>query len=407
MPTTILRAVQAALLAILLLDGPGVVAQEGPPGAGQDPDVPRAPGLYQIPGQNAPQSKDEVELFIPAEDQIIGRVSIPDQKLATLVQPEGRDWRVFRTRTSKWIVAVVTLGMLGALTAFYLWRGRIYLEHGRSGRWLPRFNLVERFTHWTTAVSFIVLALTGLVITFGRPLLIPLIGHPAFTQLSEVAKYLHNFTSFAFVLGLVLMFVLWVRDNLPTRADLHWVRHAGGLFKPHSTHPETGRFNAGQKMVFWGVILGGGALAVTGYALMAPFYFTGVSGMQIVHVIHTLLAGVMIAAIFAHIYIGSLGMEGAFDAMGRGEVDETWAMEHHRGWYDQLRRQRPRPPARRPVRPAYRAAARSRSGPIASSSAPSSKGLLYSPAKSRASIEPSSPTRALGSENALSATPLR
>jgi formate dehydrogenase subunit gamma len=207
---------------------------------------------------------------------------------------------------------------------------------GFAGRWVPRFNIVERFIHWTTALSFLTLALSGLIITFGRPLLIPLIGHENFTPLANNSKYLHNFSSVPFVFGILVMLVLWIKDNIPGWDDLDWLRHGGGMFSKHGTyHPEASRFNAGQKGIFWTVVLGGLAMAVTGYMLMTPFAFTGIGGMQILHVIHALLSAFMISVIISHIYIGTIGMEGAFDAMGRGEVDENWAIEHHRRWYDE------------------------------------------------------------------------
>lgn len=326
------------LLLTLMLAAPApLMAQEATEvevGGGQNINVPVEPGLEAGTPSAEPITAEEVPLFVPHEDQLIGRVSIPDDKLATLVQPEGRSWRTFRTQGVFWIATAVIVLTLAALAGFYLWRGTIKLERGRSGRWVRRFGAIDRFAHWATAVSFIVLALTGLVLIFGRYLLIPLIGHGAFTPLANVSKYLHNWSSFAFVIGILMMLVLWIKDNIPSRADLTWFREAGGMFrKPGTPHPETARFNAGQKMIFWTVVLGGLAVSASGYFLMAPFFFTGVGGMQVAHVIHALLAVVMIAVILAHIYIGTLGMEGAFDAMGRGEVDENWAAEHHSGWY--------------------------------------------------------------------------
>jgi formate dehydrogenase subunit gamma len=206
---------------------------------------------------------------------------------------------------------------------------------------VPRFNGFERFAHWTTAVSFLVMALTGLIVTFGRPLLIPLIGHSAHSALADWAKVAHNFFSVPFVVGLLLVFVLWVRHNIPEKADWTWIRTLGGLMSKGGSHPETGHFNAGQKIVFWSVVFGGGALAVTGYLLILPFFIGGIGDMQIIHVVHGVLAGLMIAAILGHIYVGTIGMEGAFDAMGTGEVDENWAKEHHRGWYEQVTGRRP------------------------------------------------------------------
>lgn len=348
------RAGTMALLLLAFAAGPALARQQnatpqsGPsqPAATTPAQAPTGDAVafstYRRPGPDSPKSADDVVLYMQ-ETKTAGRITIPDPALATLVQPEGRDWRVFKTRTAKWVAGIAILGMAAALLLFFLVRGRIRIDGGRSGRTVPRFTGIERFTHWLTAVSFLSLAVTGLIVTFGRPLLLPLIGHPAFTALSEVTKYVHNFSGVPFVVGILLMIVLWVRDNIPGRGDLDWFREMGGLFRSTSTHPvsKTGRFNAGQKGVFWAVVIGGLALAVSGTLLMVPFWLTGIGGMQVAHVVHAVLAALMVAGILAHIYIGSVGMEGAFEAMGRGEVDENWAREHHRGWYEALRRRRP------------------------------------------------------------------
>jgi len=287
--------------------------------------------LNEIPSHNTPSSKEEVELYQQLQGKISGDVTIPDRKLATLVQPQGREWREFRNYWSRIISGVMMVGMLAGLAAFYLFRGKIRIQAGRVGRTVTRFMPVERFAHWLTASSFIVLALTGLSLAFGRPLLIPVIGHEAFTAMAHYGKIAHNFLSFPFVLGLLMMLVLWIRDNIPEKADLIWIKQGGG-FLNNGFHPEAGRFNAGQKMIFWTVVLGGLAMALSGYMLMFPFYLTGVGGMQISHIVHSLGTAVMVSVIFGHIYIGTIGMEGAFDAMGDGEVDLNWAREHHAGW---------------------------------------------------------------------------
>lgn len=327
-----------ALPLLLLLAAPPALAQvtDAEVGGGLDLNAPAGAGLDAVTPVPGPVDPDDVQLFVPYEGQVAGRVSIPDDKLGTLIQPDGREWRAFRVQGLFWITLAVLGLTLAALGAFYLWRGTIRIERGRAGRWVPRFGGVERFTHWATALSFITLGLTGLVVTLGRYGLIPLIGHGPYSTLAQVSKTLHNWSAPVFVLGITLMLVLWIRDNIPSRADLTWIREGGGMFRrePGMFHPETARFNAGQKMIFWAVVLGGAALSVTGYLLMAPFFVTGVGGMQILHGVHALAAVGLIAVIFAHIYLGTVGMEGAFDAMGRGEVDENWAIEHHKGWYD-------------------------------------------------------------------------
>lgn len=337
-----------ALLAISVLPGsarPAWAQIEGaPPPAAQTQPQTTLPNPDLGP---RPTRKEDVILYNRDEQKLIGRITLPDDKLAVLEQPQGREWRQFRTGLSRWVIGGAMLAMAAILAIFFLWRGTIRIDRGRSGRWVPRFSSLERTTHWLTSVSFLVLAVTGLAVTFGRPLLIPLIGHEAFTTTAEFAKLAHNFSAFPFMAGLLLMIGLWLRDNVPARADLDWIRNAGGLLKSTSTHPlsETGRFNAGQKGVFWMVVLGGGAMSATGLLLMLPFSVTGIAGMQLMHVAHAILGGLMMAAILAHTYIGSIGMEGAFDAMGRGAVDENWAIEHHRGWYEAEKRRVPEPAA--------------------------------------------------------------
>ncbi len=264
---------------------------------------------------------------------INGRVSIPDAKSGNLVQPEGQNWRLFHNRTLYTIGFVAVGGMGVVLWLFWSMKGRIRITGGPSGRTLTRFNLLERANHWMVASSFIVLMLSGLNLTFGRYLLLPLIGAEAFTSLSALGKLGHNFLSFPFVLGLVVMLLLWAKDNLPRMADIEWLKAGGGFF--NNAHPPAGRFNAGQKGVFWITVVGGGLVAFTGYILVFPFFFTDIAGQQLAHMVHGVLAMVMIAAIMAHIYIGSVGMEGAVDAMTTGEVDYNWAKEHHSQWVDE------------------------------------------------------------------------
>jgi formate dehydrogenase subunit gamma len=266
-------------------------------------------------------------------NRIQGRVSIPDQRSRVLEQPAGRQWREFRNITLRWIGGVAILGMLAVLIIFYLSRGMVRLEGGRSGRTIVRFNSFERFVHWMTATCFIVLAISGLNITFGRPLLLPLIGYEAFSEWSQWAKYAHNFLSFPFTIGVVLIFLMWIAGNIPNRVDVDWVKRGGGIVG--HDHPPAYRFNAGQKAIYWIVVIGGGLVAATGYVLMFPFYLSDIGGMQVAQIVHSIVAMLFMAAMLAHIYIGTIGMEGAFEAMGSGTVDVNWAAEHHSLWLEE------------------------------------------------------------------------
>jgi formate dehydrogenase subunit gamma len=287
------------------------------------------------------QSVKEKEL-LKDQGRAQGRSSLPDARTGVLEQPGGRNWRQFHQVTLRWIGAIAILGMLALLVLFYLIRGMVKIENGRSGRTLVRFNGFERFVHWMTATSFVVLALSGLNITFGKELLTPLIGPAAFAEWSQWAKYAHNYLSFPFTLGVILVFLMWLAWNFPTLSDLRWIAQGGGIVG--SKHPPARRFNAGQKVIYWVVVLGGGAAAVTGYLLMFPFYATAVGGftvgttdiaaVQLAQMVHGIVGLLFIAIMLAHIYIGTIGMQGAFEAMGKGEVDVNWARQHHSLWLE-------------------------------------------------------------------------
>jgi formate dehydrogenase subunit gamma len=264
--------------------------------------------------------------------RIQGDIDQLDPRARVLEQPAGRVWDHFHEVTLYWLGAIVILGTLAALAAAYLFLGRIRISAGRSGRKVLRFKAVERFAHWLTAVSFVVLGITGLNITFGKHLVLPLIGYDAFSVFSEAAKYVHNFTSFAFVVGLVLIVAIFIKDNIPDKTDIEWFRQGGGFIK--SKHAPARRFNAGEKLVFWGALGAGILVAVSGYLLLFPFYVTNIFGMQIAQVVHAVIAVLFVALILGHIYIGTLGMEGAFEAMWTGDVDLNWAKEHHDLWLE-------------------------------------------------------------------------
>jgi formate dehydrogenase subunit gamma len=262
--------------------------------------------------------------------RVEGRIDIPDTKAGVLIQPEGRTWDYFHQVLLRWGAAVVIVGTILLLGLAYLIIGRVPIAAGRSGYKVLRFKAFERFSHWLTAISFVVLGLTGLNITFGKVLLLPVIGPDAFSSVSQLAKYIHNFTSAGFVVGLVLIIVIFFRDNLPEKVDIDWVKQGGGFIK--SKHAPAGRFNLGEKLVYWLSLLAGVAVSVTGILLLFPFFGTDIADMQLAQVVHAVVAILFVALILGHIYIGTLGMEGAFEAMGTGEVDINWAKEHHDLW---------------------------------------------------------------------------
>lgn len=282
--------------------------------------------------QQTPQQADEAALLQQLKGgPLAGRVSIPDAKSGVLIQPQGREWRQTLEGPVKSVGGWLLVLTVVALAAFLAIRGRIKVEHGLSGRTIERFKGIERFAHWLTAICFVILGISGLNISFGKTLLLPLIGPEAFTAFSAFGKLSHNFLSFPFVIGVFLMAVLWIAHNIPNAVDVEWLKQGGGILKK-GVHPPAGKFNAGQKLIFWSVVIGSLALAISGYILMFPFYVTDIAGMQLAQLVHAIAGIVMVAVILGHIYIGTIGMEGAFDAMGSGQVDTNWAKEHHSLW---------------------------------------------------------------------------
>jgi formate dehydrogenase subunit gamma len=302
-----------ALLLVVILAQPGSAQQRNP-----DNSV------------NPTASAVTEDQLLRELNRVQGRVSLPDQKSGIIEQPAGRDWRQFHEVTLKWIGIISIIGFAAIILIFYLFRGTVRIEAGRSGRVIIRFTAFERFVHWMTATCFVILAISGLNITFGKDLLLPLMGPGAFSTWSQTLKYLHNYLSFPFTIGVVLILLMWIGGNLPNRTDLEWLKRGGGIVG--DDHPPAYRFNAGQKAIYWTVVLVGGTVAITGYLLMFPFYGTSIAGMQIAQVVHAVAAVLFVAVMLGHIYIGTLGMEGAFEAMAEGTVDVNWARQHHSLW---------------------------------------------------------------------------
>ncbi len=290
-----------------------------------------------------------------------------------IIQDGGMSWLVLRDGRLAKYGGWLLLGMTGVLALFYLLRGRVPISGERTGMTILRFGGFDRFMHWLTAGSFILLAITGLISMYGRPWLIAVMGKDAHATLAMWSKLVHNNVSWAFMLGVVLIFFKWVRFNIPNWNDVKWLFVLGGLFND-SIHPPAGKFNAGQKIIFWAVIAMSICVVATGLSLMMPFralvfadVFAWINGlglpalvgamdlpvqlspqqeMQYTQMVHAVFAFLFMSMIIGHIYIGTLGMEGAFDAMGSGQVEEQWAKEHHSLWYDEVKAAQASTPAK-------------------------------------------------------------
>jgi len=310
-----------------------------------------------VPGDSLGNTSDS-ELWRDIRRGVPGTVSLPNQQGAVMVQSEGESWRALRNGLLSEYGGWALGGILVLLAIFLALRGRIRTDSGLSGRKVLRFNGIERFAHWTLATSFIILALTGLNMLYGRYVILPVLGQDFFATITIWGKYAHDYVAFAFMASLIMIVVIWIAENLPNRHDFMWLIRGGGLFVKGS-HPPSRRFNAGQKILFWLVVLGGISISLSGLALLFPFelfFFAGtfealnlvgfdlptdltpLQETQLSQIWHAIVGLALTVLIIAHIYLGTIGMEGAFDAMGTGEVDENWAKEHHKLWYDEVAR---------------------------------------------------------------------
>lgn len=253
---------------------------------------------------------------------------------AVLVQSGGETWRQTRlvfTYYGGWVLGIVPL----LIALFYLRKGAIKLKEKPSGRTVRRFSTWQRTVHWTVAISFCLLALSGIIMMFGKYVLMPVFGRTLFSWLAILSKNLHNVIGPVFAVAMVLMIVTYMKDNLPRTYDVKWFAKAGGLFS--GAHVPSGRYNAGEKSWFWfGVCALGLIVSITGFILDFPNFEQGRAVMQQANAIHAVAAVVFIALSLGHIYMGTLGVEGAYQSMRRGDVDETWAKEHHEYWYQEV-----------------------------------------------------------------------
>jgi len=281
-------------------------------------------GFTSLPKSEAPEAGNLIQPF----------VQYPGSRLASA----GESWRQVRNNIIIPYGAALLLIAVGAMALFYFSKGTIELHGQETGRKIERFTPFERSAHWANAIAFVTLAVSGVVMAYGKFFLLPVIGATLFGWLTYALKNVHNFAGPLFAVSLVVVFVTFLKDNMPSKDDLVWVLKGGGLFS--NTEVPSHRFNAGEKVVFWGGVLFLGAVVVaSGLVLdkLIPGLIYERSTMQIANMIHGVATLFMMAMFIGHIYMGTIGMRGAYKAMREGYVDETWAKEHHQLWYDDVK----------------------------------------------------------------------
>lgn len=283
------------------------------------------------PGNNAPvwrQVREEAKEHY---------TSVQGRETGVLVQSWGDTWRRIRngpvTFWGGWLVVAVVL----AVAALYFTKGPVKVHDKPSGRLIHRFTPIEQVAHWCMAISFVVLGLSGLVMLFGKHVLLPVIGYTLFSWLSALAKNLHNFVGPFFIVATVIFVVLFIRDNLPRAYDLKWFAKSWA-YLTGKEHVSSGRFNAGEKVWFWGgVVVLSVIVSWSGLILLFPNFDQTRAVMQEAWIWHAVAALIYIGLSLGHIYLGTLGVEGAYQAMRTGYVDEVWAKEHHEIWYNEVK----------------------------------------------------------------------
>ena len=280
-------------------------------------------GQSSLPASEAPEAGNLIQPF----------VQYPGSRLTSA----GEAWRQVR---NQWIIpygAALLAIIVCAIALFYWRKGPMKLHGAETGRKIERFTPFERSAHWANAIAFCALAISGFVIAFGKYFILPVIGGTLFGWLTFALKNIHNFAGPLFAVSLVVVLITFVRDNLPSSDDIHWMLQGGGMFSGKEVPSH--RFNAGEKVVFWGgVFLLGGVVIASGLVLdkLVPGLIYERSTMQVANMVHGVATLLMMAMFIGHIYMGTIGMQGAYSAMREGYVDETWAKEHHALWYNDI-----------------------------------------------------------------------
>ncbi len=254
-----------------------------------------------------------------------------------LINASGETWRQIRNRWVSPFGLIAIGGMIVVIALFYFIVGRKHLDEPRTGRKLFRWSLLMRSLHWTVASLFIVLALTGLNLLFGKFVFRTLFGDAVWAWMISASKVLHNYLGPLFGVLLVVLLISLLKDNIPKKHDWVWFKKAGGLTGKH--HPDAGFANGGEKAWYWLLATVGLVVVASGFVLDFPNYGQSRDTMQWANIIHAVGALGLTAVALGHIYIGTIGTEGSLEAMTTGYVDETWAKEHHNLWYEEVKDQ--------------------------------------------------------------------
>lgn len=276
------------------------------------------------------------ELWREVLNANVGATQVQGIDSGVLISEYGERWRQYRMQQlAPWGASVLGV-MVGIFVVYYLVRGKIRIEAGRSGKRVRRYTTTEMTVHWILASTFVLLALSGLILLYGRWLLIPLLGASGFSVTATVCKLLHNYVGLLFAAIVPIAFFLYLKDSLfNLKIDGRWIKRAGGYFG--GEEPSSEKVNAGQKMWYWVAMLGGFVLITSGLSLdFTNFFQQGREWLQGAHVVHTIASIGVIAFFIVHLYLATVGVEGALESMLDGHVDANWAKQHHDLWYQEL-----------------------------------------------------------------------
>ncbi|MBA2352408.1 MAG: formate dehydrogenase subunit gamma [Burkholderiales bacterium] len=335
MSRAVLGALAHWLLVLTLASAGAAWADEKQPYVTPPPSSSDQRTINQVERQQT-QPYNNAPLWREVRSGDAGVTQVKGIETGVLVQPQGETWRALRNGPVIFYGGILLLVVPAAILLFFAWRGPLKTHSPPSGRLIQRFTSWERLIHWLTAISFVVLALSGILMLFGKYIVLPLFGYTLFSWIAIVSKNLHNFVGPLFVFCTLLMFFTFVGGNFWRIYDWKWIKKGGGMVS--GEHVPAGKYNAGEKLWFWGgVTLLGIVVSASGLILNFPNFDQGRGLMQQANIVHGVAALFYMAASLGHIYLGTIGMQGAYRSMRHGTVDETWAKEHHEYWYDDLK----------------------------------------------------------------------